>query len=357
MQRTTGKQVAIAIDRLARARYDDAKVVYEATVKAKTPYFSDAYSSLLTYEVISELLPLLRRNKPQESLKRLLERFADLAFLGDERVLILIQELEQTLGEAQNDLFKARNRMTFSTTVLRPLESKILERWKIDRDDFNYELVGGKANTLLARLINDSRDLLEWASDVHELFSEVAVFKGNGSPRAERDGRRLNALAYKPHGMVGEISARIYSTVWASLFDDETIDAILGIANGLGESVSIKESSKYGMRDARNINTFVRTERSFNFSKKSQNATSEIKITIISLLDKRVQSVRFWSDLGVAIGECEHWINSLNTIWGDSGEETQATIEVSVPGGRSSTTLPAMPLSMLSSRLALAIQI
>ena len=357
MNETTGLAAAVGIERLEREQYEANRKTYLSAVNEHSPYFTEKYGAILTREMLSDLAPLMRRNSEDERSDRIMKRYPELRHLGMEKINKLAEEVEDRLGKAQRDYFQARNRMTYATTVLRPLENKWLERWRIDRPDFDYSIAGRKADALLASTINNEGDLWLWSRDVLEFFKQVGVFHGATREFELVEGKTVPKGPSKPMGTVGHLSSRIYFAAWNALFEEDKGAQVLEYAREAAKSLRSRDSAMYGTRDLSNldiISAITSPEQPMALS--IPQTDIGVKVSLVATNDAQVQASKSWPRRDLALIEAESWLKSLAVLWGPSGSAVQATIENNSTTGSSSMTLPAMSLQTLATVIDAALR-
>lgn len=358
MTETTGLSVAVGIERLEREQYEANRKKYMSAVAKHSGHFEEKFGAALTREMLSDLAPLMRRNNDDDKAARIMKRYPELTSLGATKINELAEEVEDLLGQAQRDYFQARNRMTFATTVLRPLENKWLERWRLERQDFDYEIAGRKADALLETKISNEGDLWLWSRDVLEFFKEVGVYHGSGPSFEIKDGKRISSGPSKPMGTVGHMSSRIYLAAWNALFEEDKGAQVLAYAKQAAESLRSRDIAMYGTREAPSIQ-FI-SAMSLPDAPTSALSVPEdesgVQLSLVSSEDNQIRASKNWPRREIALLEAENWLRALAVLWGQSGKLVQATIENKSNSGKSEITLPAMPLEGLAAIINTALR-
>lgn len=151
-----------------------------------------------------------------------------LAQLDDEQLIDWALRLQKELKSETAAQAQVRNRVAFVSTIIRPLSTKWLSRWRVEgRRDISIEDATDRAEELLKFELGSKQGLTQFFELVYSFFEDVVVFSGNS----------------KPGGTVAESSKRAYAAAWSN-FIFESRDEVWSLAEGLkrGQFERMKET-------------------------------------------------------------------------------------------------------------------
>ena len=130
------------------------------------------------------------------------ERFPQLKMLSDRELTMFIDELAFHMSKLDASLYKERTKLSTISTIIRPLSTKWLERWKLQRNDgFNYDQALVRVDALMNKEVSGIDQFQLWAEEVFDLFTDLVIFRA--SPLDKLTSAR------RPSGMVSESNERI----------------------------------------------------------------------------------------------------------------------------------------------------
>lgn len=279
----------------------------------------------------------------QNRIKVFQERFPELKTLDESKLADLISTLEKLMSPADVDLYSERTKLSTVSTVIRPLSTKWLERWRTQRSDgFDYEAALKAANALLETDIssNDVADV--WFQNVFDLFTDLVVFRVNRNEVVHMNARR-------PIGMVSEANERIYRRNWAD-FVGKHKQIIQNNADSLaaGNRVSAYSNSyrpkvdfSYNYVGSASGGPYRQTLTSENTRSAEQpEVSATFTVTIESADEGGGSATKKWNSKTHVEQEVAAWIDKVSGVWGESGALIHATLEVVGTNGDSKVEIP-----------------
>ena len=267
----------------------------------------------------------------QNRIKVFQERFPELKTLDESKLADLISTLENLMSPADVDLYSERTKLSTVSTVIRPLSTKWLERWRTQRTDgFDYEAALRTANVLLEVVIT-SKDVADvWFQNVFDLFTELVVFRVNRNEVVHTNTRR-------PIGMVSEANERIYRRNWAE-FVGKHKQTIQSNADSLAAGNRVSGySNTYRPKVDFSLNYVGPTSGNpYNQTFVPQNMSSAghpessatFTVTIESADEGGGSATKKWTSKSLVEQELAKWINKVTGVWGQSGALIHAKLEV-----------------------------
>jgi hypothetical protein len=278
------------------------------------------------------------------------ERFPELRLLGDAELKELINSLNELMSPIDVDLYGERTKLSTVSTVIRPLSTKWLERWKSLRpNDFNYEQAVLRANELLETELGDLEAAETWLQKVYDLFADLVVFRPNrneNSPVAER----------RPVGMVSESNERIYRRNWVEFRSRLLKD----IQKNADELASGNRTSAYNSSYRRTIETGYSDNYQAQANRNQPEyasvgampvATAGYSVTIESANTSAASATKKWSNKVQLEQELDSWLRKIAAVWGDAGLMIHVTLEVTGTSDDSVIKIPNKSQSEASSAI------
>jgi hypothetical protein len=271
-----------------------------------------------------------------------------------DRIMQLIELLENTVGRIDKELFSERTRLSTISTVTRPLSTKWLERWNtLGRPDYNYEEASKQANSMLQEEITNQEQLQRWLANLYDLFAELVIYRG------PLKGLQLGA-AGRPAGMVGEGNERIYRRNWFSWIEEHADDIMQkAIQISSGDSQSAYASSYSSLRTSKNsLDTRAKSAFAERMSDvrgvqiiKAENKSApglaapqvssvKIEVTVETTDSNAGNASKAWLAQQSLEKELSGWITTISNLWGDSGKSLNVSVAITAESGTSSVKIP-----------------
>lgn len=217
------KAIDMVLDAELRVNQDVRdSAVARATEGIVAPFDIDPRSRRLTGAVKA----LKTKEVSSDSARRKVfrDRFPQLDSVEDGRLNLFISEIARATSGIDKELYKSRTELSTVSTVVRPLTTKWLDRWRAtNREGFDYDRAAYRVELLMKREIDGIEALKQWMEDVYDLFNDLVIYRG---------AEGLNAPKVKgaPMGMVSIANERVYRRNWTN-FKDRYIAKLLDTAS------------------------------------------------------------------------------------------------------------------------------
>jgi len=133
---------------------------------------------------------------------------------------IVAGELADLAKNVRQSFRQKRNQASYIKTVLRPLHSLWLKRWRLEREDFDFATVSSRADRLNTKLITNQEDLDQWARNVLIFFHDTAV-----EPETSMESSK------RPRGTVSEAGFRAYRLAWINFISENQYEILNRLRN------------------------------------------------------------------------------------------------------------------------------
>lgn len=133
---------------------------------------------------------------------------------------IVADELADLAKNIRQSFRQKRNQASYIKTVVRPLHSLWLKRWRLEREDFDFATVSARADRLNSTLITNEEDLDQWARDVLVFFHDTAVEPETSMETSKR-----------PRGTVSEAGFRAYRLAWINFISENKFEILNRLRN------------------------------------------------------------------------------------------------------------------------------
>jgi hypothetical protein len=271
-----------------------------------------------------------------------------------DRIMQLIELLENTVGRIDKELFSERTRLSTISTVTRPLSTKWLERWNtLGRPDYDYEAASKQATSMLQEEITNQEQLQRWLANLYDMFAELVIYRG------PLKGLQLGA-AGRPAGTVGEGNERIYRRNWFSWIEEHADDIMQkAIQISSGDSQSAYASSYSSLRTSKNsLDTLAKSAFAERMSDvrgvqiiKAQNKSAPplaapdensmtISVTVETTDSNAGNASKTWLTQQSLNKELSGWITTISNLWGNSGQALHVSVSIAAETGTSSVKIP-----------------
>ena len=211
MLEPTGAFAAEIIEKLAKDASDQAE---DRLRESMTTLLSERLH-IPSEELPSSLVNLLMQPVSARQERVLVDTLQMLGgrspILANTSALVFADEIADLSKAVRQSFRQKRNQASYIKTVLRPLHSLWLKRWRLEREDFDFQSVAGRSERLNAAYIANAVDLDQWARAVLDFFHDTAV---------EPEGTR--EMSKKPRGTVSEAGFRAYRQAWLTFIGENT---------------------------------------------------------------------------------------------------------------------------------------
>jgi len=154
MLEPTGAFAAEIIEKLAKDASDNAE---DRLRDSMTSLLSDRLH-LPAEELPSSLVNLLMQPVSSRQERVLIETLQMLGgrspILANTNALVFADEIADLSKTVRQTFRHKRNQASYIKTVLRPLHSLWLKRWRLEREDFDFQSVVGRSDRMNAALIS-----------------------------------------------------------------------------------------------------------------------------------------------------------------------------------------------------------
>jgi hypothetical protein len=283
------------------------------------------------------------------------ERFPQLKMLSDVELTMFIDELAFHMSKLDAELYKERTKLSTISTIIRPLSTKWLERWRLQRNDgFNYDQALVRVDALMNKEVSGIDQFQLWAEEVFDLFTELVIFRA--SPLDKLTSAR------RPSGMVSEGNERIYRKNWTDFknqFGTELVRRTEDIADGradLAFNAAYRPQFRqmdYGFTQSPG---YEKTERFGQYAPTSSPAMASIpsesaplgnsgsfplyKVILESSVKGNGEATHTWTSKDLLTKEIEKVFNTIARTWGEFGETLNVTFVYDNAGAESSIQVP-----------------
>lgn len=272
------------------------------------------------------------------------ERFPQLGRLDNAQLKAFIKKLDDSMSGPDSLLYRERTKLSTISTIVRPLTTKWLERWKTQRiDGFSYVESLSRVEKLLAREVTDLQSFNLWAEEVYDLFTDLVIFRPNPLDR-------IGSQARRPSGMISEGNERIYRKNWSDFkaeYGHELVRRAEEIANGRSDyafNTAYRPQLRsvdfdYGM--PQNFSKVERPESST--AAKPENALTSFalyKVSIESALIDQGAASKTWTSKESLKSEIKRFLNVVAGTWGEGGQSIHATFTFDSNGGETTIKVP-----------------
>lgn len=279
----------------------------------------------------------IRTLRPGEDEERRLkvfkDRFVEFRLMGDAELSRLVVRLEERASDIDSTLYSARTRISTISTVMRPLATKWLERWREQLgDNFDYDGAAKRVNDLIQKDVTTDEQLSSWLQDVFDLFNDLVIFR---KPREES----LNPPK-RPMGMVGEANLRIYVRNWAEwcqLNHENLKKRAQQLAEG---QVGTAYLSSYRRPVDVRPDYVAPNVQSYQIQQQSTAQGLSYKVTVESTDAGAGEASRSWGSREAVLNEVADWLGIITSLWGESGTMVHVSITTTGPNGESSIRVP-----------------
>jgi hypothetical protein len=277
----------------------------------------------------------------QNRIKVFQERFPELKTLDESKLADLINTLEKLMTPADVELYSERTKLSTVSTVIRPVSTKWLERWRTQRTDgFDYETALKAANELLEAEISSDDVADVWFQKVFDLFTDLVVFRINRNEVVRMNTRR-------PIGMVSEANERIYRRNWAE-FVGKYKQTIQSNAESLaaGNRTSAYSSSYRRKVDPNQLNAYLEQPMSYGSVYSQPSSTAPIKpeaifsVTVESPTDPSANASKTWGSRDDLLSEFGPWLARLGKAWGETASLVHVTLDAKGTGDDGVVKIP-----------------
>ena len=283
------------------------------------------------------------------------ERFPQLKMLSDRELTMFIDELAFHMSKLDASLYKERTKLSTISTIIRPLSTKWLERWKLQRNDgFNYDQALVRVDALMNKEVSGIDQFQLWAEEVFDLFTDLVIFRA--SPLDKLTSAR------RPSGMVSESNERIYRKNWTDFknqFGTELVRRTEDIADGradLAFNAAYRPQFRqmdYGFTQAPR---YENTEHLEQYTPKASPALASIqsdsappsnvgsfplyKVKLESSAIGNGEATHTWTSKELLTKEIVNVFNTIARTWGEFGETVHVTFIYDSSGEESSIKVP-----------------
>jgi hypothetical protein len=275
------------------------------------------------------------------------DRFPQLAKLPETELRMFINQLKKAMSKFDMALYKERTKLSTISTIVRPLTTKWLERWKTQRqDDFDYEKSVYRVELLLNREIENEDQYRKWMEDVYDLFSELVIFRGPAL------GQKSDLRVPKPMGMVSESNERVYRRNWTEfrdLYGRRLIDRAEEIAGGRFDA-AYNSSYRPQLKSSEYSPNYMQSagfNQGFRDEYIEQPKVTEAKGSFPTYTVKfesaelgQGEATKVWTSKQALKGEIARFIDLVASTWGPAGKLVHATFTFDTQQGESSIRIP-----------------
>jgi hypothetical protein len=343
---TQGRHYVEAIDllldaELHRINLERDEQVVSVIRDLLSPYAVDPRSRRLAGALrsIRTLKPGVDEDKRIQVFK---ERFVEFRAVGDAQLSELILALEEKVMSIDSALYSKRTRISTISTVMRPLATKWLERWREQRGGtFDYQSAVVRVNHLIQMQVETEQQFSAWLQDVFELFNELVIFK---KPREDS----IN-MPKRPMGMVGESNLRIYVRNWSEWTEHNFADLMTRASQLADGKVDSAYLSSYRRpvdlpQGTPNMIQGYEIQQPYSipvnaFQSPSQPSKS-FKVSVESVDPNAGEASRSWPSAERLLTEVGDWLSTITALWGPSGAQIHVSITTTDLEGESSIRLP-----------------
>lgn len=275
------------------------------------------------------------------------DRFPQLARLTAGELQTFISDLRSAISKFDMKLYGERTKLSTISTIIRPLSTKWLERWRIQRaDSFDYDKSVYQVAQMLNREIESESAYFEWMEDIYELFLELVIF------RSRSVSNQIDIPASKPLGMVSESNERIYRRNWTEfrdLMSRRLIDRAEEIAGGRFDS-SYNSSYRPQLKASDYVSSYEQSS-GFNQSPrieyqtppkfegaKGSFPTYTVKFEATAL--GAGEATKVWASKDALRNELARFMQVVADTWGPAGQTIHATFTYDSQQGESSIRIP-----------------
>ena len=275
------------------------------------------------------------------------DRFPQLARLTSSELQSFISAVRRAMSKFDMKLYGERTKLSTISTIIRPLSTKWLERWRIQRaDSFNYEKSVYQVEQMLNREINSEAAYFEWMEDVYELFLELVIFR---NPSVSN---RIDIPARKPMGMVSESNERIYRRNWTEfrdLYARRLMDRADEIAGGRFDA-SYNSSYRAQLKSSDYVSSY---EQSPGFKQaprfeyqappKLEGAQGSFPTYTVKFEASELgagEATKVWTSKDALRNELARFMQVVAGTWGPAGQTIHATFTYDSQQGESSIRIP-----------------
>ena len=272
------------------------------------------------------------------------ERFPQLARLDSTQLKAFIKKLDDSMSGPDSLLYRERTKLSTISTIVRPLTTKWLERWKTQRNDgFSYAESLARVEKLLAKEIADLQSFNLWAEEVYDLFTELVIFRPNPLDR-------IGSQARRPSGMISEGNERIYRKNWSDFkaeYGHELVRRAEEIANGRSDFAF---NAAYRPQ-IRSVDFDYGVPQSFSQGEryeapapvKTYNAMGSFalyKVTFESAMPGQGAASKTWTSKESLKSEIKRFLGVVAGTWGEGGQSIHATFTFESNGGETTIKVP-----------------
>lgn len=317
MLEPTGAFAAEIIEKLAKDASDQA----EDRLRVSMTLLLSERLHLPAEELPSSLVNLLIQPVSSRQERVLAETLQLLGgrspILANSSALVFADEIADLSKAVRQSFRHKRNQASYIKTVIRPLHSLWLKRWRLEREDFDFQSVAGRSERLNAALIVNAVDLDQWSRAVLDFFHDTAV-----EPEGSRESSK------KPRGTVSEAGFRAYRQAWLLFISDNTHTILHELHNDPKNLSSrdpyrpltrnVDSSSTTSMSFSQSIPSNSEIPQSLNSSSSNTTASmpvNQIEVIIESDNPSVPRVARSW-DLPATnlVPQFEQWIEKLTPL-------------------------------------------
>ena len=315
---------------------------YDIPLDAAEIFFdlSNATRPGLNSKLLSQPSPMVQRQI--EMCNRAFERM-QLDLPEDLRAAIL-DSLSEEFRRLRSEMSQSRNTASQIATVLRPFSAKYTHVWRTDpRMADRLEFAADRIATLKQTKVNHPEDLLEWAADALQVFTDVVVWPED----------TLSEKRERPMFTIRSSSERIYRVAW-NAWIRQNLTAVLETAAILSDEVYT--SPRVGKSAARSEWQLDAPLSTVALGAPSAPSTPAIKLTVSDINSPNLTTERSWNNLTQATREVSVWIHNAVAIWGIDEAELAIRLELNQGDGQLSISLPIQKPDYAAEAIIRAVQ-